>query len=805
MVTFDRNAFISKFREEADEHLARLNEGIIELEERPHDADLLDELFREAHTLKGASKMVGILDVSEVSHKLEDLLAAMRAGRIAPGGEISDLFFEALDAIVFLSDAAVKEEKAEFPVEELCSRLADAAATGETEDSKLPAAREAQRPAGKATVGKATAGKTMAGATAGATAEGAPQADGGKPKSARAEGGTAREEIEPAPDKTADEADEEERPVEAAARRPSVLAKSTIRVKTAQVDKLLNLVGEMVIGQIKAEQRLGQVKDLAGMATETCEHWSELRPGLQEIAAAAGPHGDELRARVAMISDATEALRQKTKTISSYFTEDTARMGAVVRELQEDGMQLRMLPVANVFNAFPRAVRDMAKDFNKKIKLHISGAETQLDKKVLEEINDPLIHIVRNSVDHGIEDPEERLASGKPEEGTIELSAAQEGDHIVIKVNDDGRGMDPDRIREAAVNHGILSRSEAGALTDREALFLTLETGFTTSQIITEMSGRGIGLDVVKQYVVEKLKGSINLESEMGKGTTIILTLPLTLAIIRALLVRVSGQTFALPTTSVEETLTIGPEDISKTQGREAIRLRRRTVPLVRLDQLLRLPPADSDPFGKTHVVVLGMAGQRIGLVVDELSGEQQIVLKSLGSHLKRVPNVAGATVLGAGEIVIILLVPDLMNSAKSIAKSLSPYERAGGDERAKLQRVLVVEDSFTTRELERSIFEASGYEVDVAVDGADALEKLGSSRFDVIVTDVQMPRLNGFELTEKVKSDPRFAQIPVVIVTSLEREEEKRRGIEVGADAYVTKSVFNQDTLLEIVERLTR
>ncbi len=386
MVNFDRTAFIAKFREEADEHLARLNEGIIELEGDPNDADLLDELFRVAHTLKGASKMVGVLDVSEVAHKLEDLLAAMRGGRIEAGGDVSDIFFEALDAIVFLADAAVRDEKADYDVEQLCSRLEAVATRGRTEETRDPAAAETNSKAEKARPA-ARKKKAKRGRVAEAPVE--PERPAKEPDQEDPGNGQG------------DESEEKSKPP---GRKKDVSA-GTIRVKTAQVDKLLNLVGEIVISQIKSEEHLDGLKHLLSFASHVTEEWSELRPGLAEIAAAAGPQGDELRSRIAALDEVTGEMRLKTKDVVSMYLEDTTRGGTVVRELQEEGMQLRMLPVGTVFNAFPRAVRDMARDFNKDIKLEIIGADTELDKKVLEEISDPLVHIVRNSVDHGIESP----------------------------------------------------------------------------------------------------------------------------------------------------------------------------------------------------------------------------------------------------------------------------------------------------------------------------------------------------------------------------------------------------------------
>jgi two-component system chemotaxis sensor kinase CheA len=465
-------------------------------------------------------------------------------------------------------------------------------------------------------------------------------------------------------------------------------------------------------------------------------------------------------------------------------------------------MQLRMLPVSTIFSTFPRAVHDLARDFGKEVELIIEGADTELDKKVLEEINDPLIHIMRNAMDHGIESPEARVEAGKPRVGTIRMAARQEGDHIVIEVSDDGAGIDPDRVRMAAVRKGYISENEAVAMSDREATYLIFESGFSTAQIITEISGRGVGMDVVRQFVVERLKGSLDVHSELGKGSTFRLTIPLTLAIIRALLMRVGDRTFAIPTASIEETLRVAPQEVLKAEGHQVIRRQRRTVPLVRLGDILGVEHVPSG--GKIPIATIGFSGHRMGFIVDSFVGEQQIVIKTLGSHLKRVENVAGVTVLGAGEVVVILNVPDLMDNARS--RSGLRVREGRVEKRKGPKRILICEDSFTTRELERSIFEAAGYDVEVAMDGAQGLAKLRQGlKADAVVTDVQMPNMTGFELTKAIKTDTALMHTPVIIVTSLERDEEKSEGIDAGADAYITKSVFNQDTLLETVERLIR
>jgi two-component system chemotaxis sensor kinase CheA len=329
---------------------------------------------------------------------------------------------------------------------------------------------------------------------------------------------------------------------------------------------------------------------------------------------------------------------------------------------------------------------------------------------------------------------------------------------------------------------------------------MIFEAGFSTAAIITEISGRGVGMDVVREFVVEKLKGSLDLFSEPGKGTTFRLTIPLTLAIIRALLLRVGDQIYALPTGSIDETLRIDPNDIIKVEGREVIRRQRRTIPLVRLSDILGVP--SDPPPNKVPIATIGYSGHRMGFIVDAFVGEQQIVIKPLGSHLHKVSNIAGVTILGAGDVVPILNVPDLMTNARH--RSGQRVGMVQREEHEGPRSVLICEDSFTTRELERSIFEAAGYVVETANDGAQGLDQLKAGlRVDAVVTDVQMPNMNGFELTRAIKADPALAETPVIIVTSLERDEEKAVGIEVGADAYITKSVFNQDTLLETVERL--
>ncbi|GAV30892.1 chemotaxis protein histidine kinase and related kinases [Coriobacteriaceae bacterium EMTCatB1] len=769
MVEFDRSAFIQKFQEEATEYLQRLNEGVITLEGDPKNRELIDQMLRDAHTLKGSSRMVGLLDISDIAHRLEDIMVKIRDGEMQFDPSMSDSFFEALDAIVFLKDNAGKDVSEQIDVPSLLDRLAAVASGSPSEVSQVPPSAEPQ-PAPSAAAAPAPH-ESQARQTS-------------EPEPAAAAPGPQQAPAQPAVEE-----------------KLQTRTQQTVRIRTEQVDRLLNLVSEVVISQIKAEQHARDLRVAQALANDLYQAWRRVNASLAFDVQHVGAASDDL----GVIDEMVTELKNRMTHMLKEYSDEVSRASTVVADLQEHSMAIRMLPVSTVFNAFPRAVRDLARQFKKEVDLVIEGGDTELDKKVLEEINDPLIHIMRNAVDHGIEPVEKRRELGKPEKGTIRLAARQEGDHIVIEISDDGAGIDPAAVKAAAVRKGYITESEAKSMSDREATYLIFEAGFSTSPIITEISGRGVGMDVVREFIVDKLKGSLDVESRPGEGTTFRLTIPLTLAIIRALLVRVSGQVFAIPTASIEETLRIDPAEVIKAEGREVIRRQRRTIPLVHLRDVLGLPADEEAETRKLPVVTIGFSGHRMGFLVDAFVGEQQIVIKTLGSHLKHVDNVAGVTILGAGEVVPILNVPDLMANARRMTGKTAGTRVKPAEERGP-RRVLICEDSFTTRELERSIFEAAGYVVETATDGAAGLTKLrGGLQVDAVVTDVQMPNMTGFELTRAIKSDDALKDIPVIIVTSLEREEEKAEGIDAGADAYITKSVFNQDTLLDTVERLIR
>jgi two-component system chemotaxis sensor kinase CheA len=485
--------------------------------------------------------------------------------------------------------------------------------------------------------------------------------------------------------------------------------------------------------------------------------------------------------------------------MSRQYASDTTYMSMVIDELEEEIKRVRMLPLSTITGPLGRMVRDLARGTGKEAVLEIVGSDTELDKQVLEQIKDPLVH--------GIERPDRREARGKPRAGTLTLSAEQLGKNIVICISDDGAGLDYESIRESIVRRGVL---DVGSLNDADLKEAIFQAGVSTSPIITDISGRGVGLDIVRKNV-EALRGTVNVHSTPGDGTTFTLTLPLRLASSRGLLVHVGANTYAIPLNNVVKIDHIALQEISSLEGQDTIWYDGRPLTLVRLRDVLELPPAAGENGSVEEegilVVIVVAAERRMAFAVDGLVGQQEMVIKGLGKQLSRVGGIAGATVLGNRQVVLVLNVGDLIKLAmkskrRSVLDTLSSATSLKAQQAQK--QVLVVDDSITTRTLEKNILEAAGYTVRLATDGREALGDIASRGVpNLIVTDVAMPRMNGFELTRQIREDEHTADLPVILVTSLDSDEDKARGIEVGADAYIIKSSFDQDNLLETIEQL--
>jgi two-component system, chemotaxis family, sensor kinase CheA len=712
------------FMAEAEEHLRAISADIVALEKETAPgkrAELIEIVFREAHSLKGAARSVGSRDIESVCHSLESTFAALKDLTIALSPALCDLVLKAVDAIERLVSSADAEgsEADRGAAKELIRELAAAsrnAGPSEAQSRPVPSEEEPSVDLSPASVsiGKAAAKKTSA------------------------SGGAVQAGI--------------------------------VRIPAARLDSLLLQAEEMVLVKIAAGQRAAEARGIARSLASP------------EADALARSLERDLRSSSRMVDEHLEAMKKAA-----------------------------MLPVASLMEAFPKMVRDLARTQGKEVDFVVSGEEIEIDKRVLEEIKDPLVHLVRNCVDHGIRVPSERVARGKTPRGTIKIAfATLDGRRAEIAVSDDGEGIDIERVREAAIRSGVAAREAVDKMGPDEALSLVFRSGLSTSPMITDLSGRGLGLAIVREKI-DKLGGTVSVETHARAGTTFRLAVPLTLATFRGVLVRAGGQVFVIPTINVERAMRVDRGAIDTVENRETIRVDGQAIPLVKLCDALGQPHRQGKPArGKAvppeadrlYALLLDLAGKRIAFEVDEVLNELQIMVKNLGRQLKRVRNVAGATVLENGDLVLVLNASDLMKSAVRAASPLRPAEGAEGEAPEK-GRVLVAEDSITARMLLKSILEAAGYQVTTAVDGADAYAKAREGEFDLVVSDVDMPRMSGFELSSRIRGDESLAHMPVVLVTALESREDRERGIDAGASAYIVKSSFDQSNLLEVIRRL--
>jgi two-component system, chemotaxis family, sensor kinase CheA len=594
----------------------------------------------------------------------------------------------------------------------------------------------------------------------------------------------------------------------------------TIRVDPQKLDALMTQAGELTVTKIRMARRLADIEEIVSLWEEWNREAFADHLVRGEVRIEPGRNGgyhleqSEVKRLLAFYERASARLERMGALLNRLRTvayEDTARLDFVANELEAGIRTIRLLPLSTMFNLFPRMVRDLAREQSKEVQLVIEGGETTADKRILEEMKDPLMHLIRNAIDHGVETPQERERAGKPPTASIHLRARQTATSIVIEVSDDGRSLDIETIKRTALRRRIYREEELAAMTLAQIQSLIFVSGFSTSSLVTDVSGRGVGLDVVRANV-ERLKGTIQVEASPGAGCVFRIQLPITLATVRVLIVSAAGNIYALPVEFVQTMRQVSPRAIFSIEGRETIVLDGHPLSVVRLADLLELPTRRGDrsvriEAGDPHAsnalpcVILALDEERLGLFVDELLDEQEVVLKPLSPILKRVRNVSGATILETGEVCMVLNPHDLMKTVQKRATAVA-LERAI-EEVERKRVILLVEDSITTRTQEKRILESGGYDVVTAIDGVDALNKLRSRAFDAVVSDIQMPNLDGLTLTAKIREDKHYQELPVILVTSLATEEDKRRGMEVGANAYLTKPTFDQRVLLETLRRL--
>ena len=755
-MAFDMAKFLGRFVDEAREHVGKLNEGLVYLEKNPDDSETINSIFRSAHTIKGSSRMMKLGQITEVAHKLEDALGALREKKLKHSKELADLLFRGIDAISDMIEKTSAGQEITVDNSALCEDLAKAA------EGALPTSAPSPTPSAD----KGTSEKE--------------KADAGGPSEA------APVEAPSRPAETAAPVQPEPLQQQAAVKEPKLKAAETVRINSEKLDELIKLMGEIVSNQNRLKQRLFDVKEMEAMANRSMKLFAGLENG--------GPENKE------EIFNSARSLFIKIKQLVSSVKDDTNIHELLTGELQEKALRMRMVPLSIVFDSLHRMVRDISRSIGKEVDLIIEGGDIELDKKMIDKIGDPLVHMLRNSVDHGVETPQERQKAGKPATGVVKISACYDAGSVLIELSDDGNGIPLEKIKEKAIRKKMFSESEIAEMSDTALTDLIFHPGFSTSAIITDVSGRGVGMDVVKRNIVEDLRGSIRIESKEGRGTSFYIRLPMTLAVMRILLVRVMDSMFAITAHNVSEIVRFPKSELINVVDKKAVRLRNEFIPVINLEALLNLNGHKQVEKDDLLIIIIYIGSEKMGLIVDELLDEEDMVIKSLPSHMKNISLVSGVTISGKNEIINVLHIPSIIEAAKEMRESRTREEIK---EDVGAINILVVDDSINTREIEKSILEAYGYKVDLAGDGMEGFEKAKAFKYDLVITDVEMPRLDGFSLTERLRNEDSYKDTPIVIVTSREKEEDKRRGIMVGADAYIVKGSFDQSSLLEIVQNL--
>ncbi|WRD06045.1 chemotaxis histidine kinase/response regulator CheAY2 [Helicobacter pylori] len=805
----DLQEIMEDFLIEAFEMNEQLDQDLVELEHNPEDLDLLNRIFRVAHTIKGSSSFLNLNILTHLTHNMEDVLNRARKGEIKITPDIMDVVLRSIDLmktlLVTIRDTGSdtnngKENEIEEAVKQLqaitSQNLEGAKETSGTKEApqkeNKEEAKEEAKEENKENKAKAPTAENL---TSDNPLADEPDLDYSNMSAEEVEAEIERllnkrqeadkerraqkkqetkQEVTPtkeapktetpkAPKTETPKAPKTETKAKAKAdteenKAPSIGVEQTVRVDVRRLDHLMNLIGELVLGKNRLIRIYSDVEERY---------------------------------------DGEKFLEELNQVVSS--------ISAVTTDLQLAVMKTRMQPVGKVFNKFPRMVRDLSRELGKSIELIIEGEETELDKSIVEEIGDPLIHIIRNSCDHGIEPLEERRRLNKPETGKVQLSAYNEGNHIVIKISDDGKGLDPVMLKEKAIEKGVISERDAEGMSDREAFNLIFKPGFSTAKVVSNVSGRGVGMDVVKTNI-EKLNGIIEIDSEVGVGTTQKLKIPLTLAIIQALLVGVQEEYYAIPLSSVLETVRISQDEIYTVDGKSVLRLRDEVLSLVRLSDIFKVD-AILESNSDVYVVIIGLADQKIGVIVDYLIGQEEVVIKSLGYYLKNTRGIAGATVRGDGKITLIVDVGAMMDMAKSIKVNITTLMNESENTKSKNSPsdyiVLAIDDSSTDRAIIRKCLKPLGITLLEATNGLEGLEMLknGDKIPDAILVDIEMPKMDGYTFASEVRKYNKFKNLPLIAVTSRVTKTDRMRGVESGMTEYITKP-YSGEYLTTVVKR---
>ncbi len=757
----DMQEILEDFLVEAFELVEQIDHDLVELETNPEDLELLNRIFRVAHTVKGSSSFLNFDVLTKLTHHMEDVLNKARHGELKITPDIMDVVLESIDRMKTLlnsirdngNDTAIG-----MNIGPICARLTaisegESPSSAESNEAPAEAPKEEPAPAPEPEVDV----NQLSDSEVEAEIERLLKARKAEDQARRAQKKqNAASPTNSKPAASTPKAENTEKKVPASGGGGGGMDQ-TIRVEVKRLDHLMNLIGELVLGK----NRLLKIYD-----------------------------------------DVEE--RYEGEKFLEELNQVVSQLSIITTDVQLAVMKTRMQPIAKVFNKFPRVVRDLSRELGKHIELEITGEETELDKSIVEEIGDPIMHMIRNSCDHGIEDPATRAANGKPEKGIVQLKAYNEGNHIVVEITDDGKGLDANGLKAKAIEKNLITEREADQMTDKEAFALIFKPGFSTATKVTNVSGRGVGMDVVKTNI-EKLNGVIEIDSELGKGSSFKLKIPLTLAIIQSLLVGTQEEYYAIPLASVLETVRVPIDDIYTIEGKNVLRLRDEVLSLVRLSDVFGVKQV-LESGDQTYVVVIGVAESKLGIIVDTLIGQEEIVIKSMGDYLQNIQGIAGATIRGDGRVTLIIDVGAMMDMAKEIKVDIKAQLESSAKkpkEKPSDYKVLIVDDSKMDRTLMQKALEPLGVSLIEATNGVEALNiiKSGDHDIDAILIDIEMPRMDGYTLAGEIRKYSKYRNLPLIAVTSRTSKTDRLRGVEVGMTEYITKP-YSPEYLENVVRK---
>ena len=778
---------LATFTIEAQENISAMSSYLIEIENEPPESrkeELFEVLYRAAHSLKGASRAVGISDIGSLCHGFEDVMSAIRSKEIDFNSQVFDVLFQTSDLI-----EEVLNEKGNEISEELSNKISKQIDNLTLTEAGLEVETTYSRK--NSTSDKKTDAKTEH-----------------TPKQEKEEINNNEIKKKPETSKLTTTATT----VQENSKESKNFSDDFIRISTAKLNTLLTQSEDMLSLKYSTNQRTQNLQNTINKLLLWNKKASEIQSSTSRLKQATSINSglnSSIEKEVSKIAQFCEWSRNQIQNIEKDLSDllEIAEQAnyttnSKIESLLNDVKKLITIPFSTLLDGFPKMVRDISKDLDKEIKFIVIGDSIEIDRRILEQIRNPLIHILRNSIDYGIETPEVRIKNNKNEKGSITLKIEQlENNKVELIISDDGAGINLEKLRQVYIQNENIEKKDVNKIDKEELLKYIFRSGVTTSSMVTDISGRGLGM-AIAQETIEQIGGTIQVKTEKGKSTTFTIQLPLSIVTYRGVIIELADRQFIVPTQKVHSVNKISSSEIETVGNKATILLNGEIIPLVNLTEILELH-SSKIPSEYIQIIVFDIKNKKIGFTIDKVIGEQEILVKKFNKQLTRVRNMLGASILGSGQVVPVLNISDLYKSASITGTSMPSTQSQTESESDTQKSILIVEDSITSRTLIKNILETSGYKVTAAVDGIDGFTKLKEGVFDAVVTDVEMPRMNGFELTEKIRSEKESANLPVILITSLSKREDREKGIDVGANAYIIKSSFDQSNLLEILDRL--